>query len=399
MRRKTTVSIFICLTIIFGMLPQFSIAVKAGTLTYDPATTEYAILNSVNYKNSDFYMAYVKNTDLYNAVGKFNGLSRGSTYIRSDGVFKWSNFLVNSSNQLTNYGQIVDSGQLQAGISATMKNVLHRHGNFLYGADSLAFQWIDLVSGYKDQLLSGYSFNTSGTATKRMGDMEYIKVSFSDSMQIKTGVGRTFIDCNCGDCYISDITVAFADAQNPKISKVYTCDADGKAKDKIAANSTVYLRVVFDEPVRLSDNNQSNHSNIQANMQDNNANTFTGNLVILKDNYIMFEFTIPSDYTGNLTMTQVNISSLFGNFPLALVKDGNSINNQINTGVYNGPGYTTSTSLITDIAGNPLENRSAALTSPCYIDGEAPYVMSITKTGQMNNSDVKAALGSSDLDN
>jgi len=393
--KKKIVSVVLCLSMILALLPPLAIpAAAADTPAYSPVTTNYAILNHYNYKNSSFYTDYVKGTDLFNTVSLFSGLAANTTYTRSSSTFRWSNFLMNGS-EFTNYGRIAYAGQLQVGMSATLHNVLHRHGNWFYGADSLAYQYAILVSGYEDQCLNGYDFSSAGTATQRLNDMEYFKVSSSDKMEMRTGVGRTYVNCNCGDCTIGGIVVAFADTQDPIVSRVYSCDVNGNAVNKVKAGSDIYLRVVFNEPVRFADNNASAHSGLQATMGDNNVK-FTGDLMALNNDYLMFKFSIPDTVTENYTMSSVDLSSLFTAGTLVLVKNGSAIN----TGSYSGEGYTSSVALVTDIAGNPLykssSNNKFSISSSCYIDGEKPYVMGVTKMTQMNNSDIKAELAAAD---
>ena len=51
--KKKIVSIILCLSMILALLPPLAIpAAAADTPAYSPVTTNYAILNRYNYKNS-----------------------------------------------------------------------------------------------------------------------------------------------------------------------------------------------------------------------------------------------------------------------------------------------------------------------------------------------------------
>lgn len=406
-KRKRFLSALLSFSLVLGLLPQCTIVSHAsGAVSYNPSTTDYAILNQYNYQNKNYYTYYVKRTELYNAVSKFSGLSAGKTYNGLNQTFSWNNFVV-SSDPLSAYGSIAAADQLQINLSATIHNVKHRHGNIFVGGDALTYQYAYIQSGPKRQIVNGYDFSTSGTATMRLGDMEFTSISNYDTITLTAGIGHNYINCSHTDCSIGDIAVAFADITDPRVKGAYTCDADGNVNNKVKAGAPIYLKVEFSEPIRFADNNASDHSGIKAKMQDSTANTLTGNLVALKDNYLLFEFDNTSVFepsSQNISMTSVDLSDLFGSgngsWSFSQVQKGISINNKIDTANFKGQGYTTSDSLITDIAGNPLRkpssNSTAALSSAFYVDGEAPYVSSITKTAQMNNGDVKTELGKTD---
>jgi len=403
--KRRALSLLLSFSMILGIMQMFTLdAFAADPVNYQPMVAEYAILNRFIYQNKDYFSTYVKNSNLYNAVEKFTGtqpekLAPDTKYNRLKGNFTWRNF-ADPSATITN---LAFHNQLQVNLSATLHNNLHRHGSIFAYTDSLAYQFAYIESGEYRQYITGLEFSSDGTATKRLGDMEFTPINFYN-LSLTVGVGRTFKDCNDGDCYISDMTVVFADITDPRVQSVYTCDDNGNAQSLVKEGDPIYLKVEFTEPVRFADNS-ADHSDITAIIKDSNDHELTGNLVELRNNYIMFRFnntSLDSFGSDNITITSVDLNSLFGDgsWDFTQVRAGDSVTRHINSQKFNGPGFTTSSSLITDIAGNPLRkpssNSTAALSTACYIDGEGPYATNISKTAKLNNSDVKSALGKTD---
>lgn len=401
--KRRELSLLLLFSIILGLMPQFTVVAHAsGSVSYDPVTTDYAILNRHNSGNRDYYSYLVKNErlELYNTVSKFTGLSAGETYTRLNGKYTWDNFMI-YDNTYTGYGSLASADQLRINLSATLHNDKHKH-KYIHNPTSTAYQTAYINTGVINKI-DGYTFIDAGTATQRLGDMEFKPMGKSNTLDLRIGIDQNNYSCNDGDCSIGDIVVAFADITDPKVIYAYTCDANGNCNSMFMAGNPIYLKVEFNEPIRFADNNASDHSDITAKMKDSNDNTLTGSLIALKKNYLMFEFSntsVSGLKSKNITMTSVDLSALFGNekWDLNHVKNGASINLKTYTPAFSGLGYTTSDSLITDIAGNSLPSAytSVELPSACYVDGENPYVASITKTAQMNNGDVKQALGKTD---
>lgn len=61
---------------------------------------------------------------------------------------------------------------------------------------------------------------------------------------------------------VKNVSLVFADADNPKISSIYATDIDGNAKTSFGKNDEyVYIHVKFDEYIRFSDSS-ANHADV-----------------------------------------------------------------------------------------------------------------------------------------
>lgn len=385
-KKKKLLLVLLCLMLLAGLVPQGTLfTYAAGEVTYEPLITEHTIFNRFNYNSESYYNLYAKGAGAwaYNAVGKFGNL--GGTHTRKSDGYKWNGFVS------TAYGQLIKDGQLRVCVSATLHNVSHVHKSGLKQANSVAYQAIMLRQGNSYLAhLTGLSFVDQGTATVRHGDRSFNYVGSSEhDLSLTIYVGHTLNICNDGDCTIGDISVTFADISDPQITKVSVRDADGKKIESAKAGSEAYLRVKFSEPIRFADNSK-NHGDVSVRLKCG-SEEITATLTELKSDYLTFRFTVPS-ITGNRVVNSANLAALFTPSFLNQVKNGASFE----AVDHDGEGYDRSSTLITDIAGNPLKSPSADKSvsmDAFYIDCEAPYISSITKSADMKNSDVKAALG------
>ena len=414
--KKKFLAVLLSFSLLVGIMPSFTITSHAAVseVLYEPLTTKHGIFNRYNYQDKDYYLDYAKKSTFYNVANRFDGLSPLNTYNGYTWTYDWRDFAYTYKKgpsgkyeeDYTVYGQLTSMGQLKLNLSATMHNNLHTHTRYwgLQEAQSVVYPYAAVQSGGFRKIINGYEFVSEGTVTKRLGDMQYVDFGNNTrDLSLSLGVGKTFSDCNCKDCSVGNIVVAFADTKDPIVNRAYICDIDGKANDRFKSGAVAFLKVEFNEPIRFADNNK-NHGDIQVKVKDKSGNTMTAKLVELKNYSLMFKIE-NTDISGfslkTFNVDHIDLTELFGNGKWKLEEifgsdhNGFAVNKKYDE---KGYGYTISESLITDIAGNPMAKpaqNKIALASACF-DGEAPYVYSISKTAQMNNGDVKTALGKTD---
>lgn len=116
-----------------------------------------------------------------------------------------------------------------------------------------------------------------------------------------------------------------------------------------------------------------------------------GKLYMLKDNYIVFKFDNIKGSEIFYKLVSIDLSNLFGNFELNPLY-GETVKNVKLPSEYTGSGVNQSSSVITDLAGNPLmkpTSNKITLSNTCVVDGEKPYIASVNKSGYMNNAALK----------
>lgn len=202
--------------------------------------------------------------------------------------------------------------------------------------------------------------------------------------------------CACGSSGVSNSIFYMYDKSVPYVEDAYICrNSDGSGKlssgDGFVANEKGYVVLDFNEKIRFSDNEgKILKLNLEAYYCKNNTSVedsiIYAELISLKDDKLIFRFTVPEKTGNELTDVYINgissqqefVGSSSG-FPLTIYKGDGSV--AIDT---NG-GYTVS-NYITDLAGNPMDwTISDKSLNKIYLDNVNPTLTGISMSGSMIN--------------
>lgn len=202
--------------------------------------------------------------------------------------------------------------------------------------------------------------------------------------------------CSCGSSAVSNSIIYMYDKSLPYVENVYVCsNSDGTGElssgDGFDANETGYVVLDFNEDIRFSDNEGERLTlNLDAYYCKNNTSVedsiIYAELISLKDDKLIFEFTVPEKTGNELTNVYINgissqqefVGSSSG-YPLTLYKGDGSVAIDTNAG------YTVS-NYITDLAGNPMDwTVSNKSFSKVYLDNVNPTLTGISMSGSMIN--------------
>lgn len=425
-------AVLLIFSFILGMMPEVAVSSRAAddTVIYEPMSLDYPVFNREIYTDinnplrQEYYEEYAKDKGYYNVVAEFTGFAPHTKYTENKSA-TWDDFLGKEDDYYTTsvpYGWMKRDNSLEINLSATIHNDEHEHSKVLglITANSLnyfsaLFTAYKTEGGketlvYKDINIEGIKY---GDGTKRVGDMAFMPVTQNQRwLTLKVGPGRTFAECNHQKAYIEDMVVALRDVGAPMVWKAYPCDNDGDPVTQtteygsgylrnnepyyVNPDDTVYIRVDFYEGVRFSDNKPT-HGDITAKLfTEGTGNIYaTGNLYKLKDNYIVFKFENIGNSIGtgtgkSIKLVSLDLSELFRDSELNPMY-GNNVQNIKPDSKYKGYGFSKAKSVITDLAGNPMNesNKKVALSNSCVVDSEPPYIKRVTYTGYMNNAEIK----------
>lgn len=347
---------------------------------------------------------------------------------------------LNSNFKLSSWKNIDSDISMNIGNTLTRSKLMHQknkgwEANYVWSdmtdAQVDLIQNRDYVLVYEGDLFADYHYNVFinankhwdvGTATLFRGtvDLDYpgyavkvLKAEEKDdekSQAVSTEIDyipmRPYVNsltfraehegCSCGSSAVSNSIIYMYDKSLPYVENVYVCsNSDGTGKlssgDGFDANETGYVVLDFNEDVRFSDNKGERLTlNLDAYYCENNTSVedsvIYAELISLKDDKLIFEFTVPEKTGNKLTNVYINgISSQqefvdsSSEYPLILYKGDGSIAIDINGG------YTVN-NYITDLAGNPMDwsigNKSFG---KIYLDNVNPTLTGISMSGSMIN--------------
>ena len=444
----------------------------AGGIVYEPMTTEYGIFNKYNFNDYNFYTYYTDASHPYfNTLPLFksNGssLEPGKRYERLMAKYTWDNFAYTvdedtGERQMTTYGWMMDDHQLLVSVKGKFHNDAHHHhkeGTLFKGYDTVGYQRATLVFNRNvSNMIGGSSFADEGTSTKVIGGVSDKKVTDdkNDTIYVNKGTSYTEVypfafsadevssnldlvfrvlstnyPCDDGKVWVENLAVTFADVKNPRVYNYTFYDENWNKSYGFKAGQTFYLKLEFNEPIRFADNS-ADHGDIYIEMANANNYRIKGYLTELKENYLIFKFdkndTTLSDLPAenrDIELTSIDLTNLFGerNWELngilgqKAIREGQSLAQDFRSTVGDDGtvkykyGYDYSRSLVTDIAGNPLEemadpnnidedgnpvplkNQVYTMHFAIHVGGKSPEVYSIESEAFTNNNNVKQALG------
>ncbi|HHY71163.1 MAG TPA: hypothetical protein GX519_05860, partial [Thermoanaerobacterales bacterium] len=390
------VLLIMLITIVIGqVVPTMAFAegntVYTSAVTYEPKRQKYAIAPQALYKDANFYNQYVKTE----AKWAFNSI----TYF-TDGALNYNTEKLNYNQTFSKdfslwdpvMGNLCGKGQIWYNLRSNLANA---ESSILGSKIGIQEAQTPHYSYYSLEDTS--SFNT-------FGDMDYwnhkatsLKIAF-----VKTGERK--------NTRVKNVSLVFADADNPKISSIYATDIDGNAKTSFGKNDEyVYIHVKFDEYIRFSDSS-ANHADVYLKLKvaQNGGNQVTGadqraSLISLKDDTLSFRYKIPESirdvktdhfiygFEGMYDANNKNVLNAGDSaYPLRVLTATGEL------GGHYAPGLIpyTSKSLITDLAGNPsgstsVPNPNAAI----HIDIASPAVKKVEFTAVGDKSQYIGAGG------
>ncbi len=165
-----------------------------------------------------------------------------------------------------------------------------------------------------------------------------------------------------------------------------------KHNQGVYASGTVYIKLIYDEPIRFYDDSAAGKGALYLDLQADRetGGKYLAYLTELKDNYMVFSCELPDGLTKAVEIASISMDSLFKTGLDGMQQVGPAGSFPITD--QTGEGFDTSSCYITDLAGNPL--RKETIQSPgVTLDPEDPYVAKVEFQLEPNNADVKADRG------
>lgn len=415
-------------SMVLGLLPAAAIPVQAaGTVVYDRAAPEAAILNAQTGTSSGFYQKLKGATDgpadrrgkfyQYNAAPLF-GVQYGDTVKNNDSK-TFDGYAESTLKQL-----MAPYDNLQVNVSATFYNRTHSHVHkkfpYRYETKPTSYETISFnMGGCYANRVSGADNDGLSAKQPRNGDYTISADPYQKLYHYKDQAGELRFTkskiyykdfevrvCECDGVSAENILLTFRDLRSPKLANVeYSKDGVNWSRRgsgmRVAAGEELHIKLTYDEPIRFSDDTAAGKENLSLILQPENTSesaSFRAALTELSGSSLYFRYQAPTDQALETDILQLSLSDLCdasGGIPLKQVVGSESFSLGSETGNDGTLGFSTTTCYVTDLAGNPLAN--GAITNPkLTIDTQAPYVKKVDFGASFNNSDVKTALGKTD---
>lgn len=435
--KKRGIALALAVIMIISMIPVSAFGADENVV-YDVKKPSVGIMNRINSENDLFRRTYLRKADdNFNLVYKFNRTSTNNVngageylnYYTSmmhheDGDYwkAYYSWIYQKKVQLTTggytyyvseptpgnegIGELFSKNEILMDLSADLTADNHRNywrhsSKILDRAYASLGQTDDRIS---HTLISLVSDNNAPDESP---------VNFRKTSRIKNGsflglqLYFTGLGCKCGSSKVANISLGLIDDINPKINNIYASKDTGGVKEPngFKSGETGYINVDFNENIRFADDEiptdsvmldlviKGANNNIQINTTE-----VQGRLVKLSANKLIFKFTVPETIGGNpaniyisgISQTQGWINNLGGEnkFPLVLLgKDGNKIS--LTGSLANMTDLTMTSSLITDMAGNPVnwQNSTKDLAELCFLDNVPPTVSTVEINGARISAD------------
>lgn len=425
---RRLLSTFLSLAMVLSLLPVWELTAMAdgGAVTYDRKTPEVSILNAYSGRSEKLYSA-IKGDGAYaayNGIGLYKRQSDGAQAKYSDratGNEQAWDFNLSSTPVLKGLAKV--SNNLQFNTSATFYNRTHTHSHYswkevkTYTAEMTVTEKVSATFGGSARVIDGWS--DKSRTYPRIGDLGGVQSNNSDgfntiyykndycSLQFSH---RTFAwkdfeyrTCTCGGSYAENFVVAFRDTRAPELADIqYSADGTTYARRfsgmSVGKGKSVYIKLMFDEPIRFADDSAAGKGDLYLDLQADGetAGKYRAKLIELKDSDLIFEYTVPNDQETDVQIVALGMDALFASsatLPLKQVNKDSSFSIAPDIKV-NGStlGLSTTTCYITDLAGNAPQKQTI-LDANLTLDSGAPYVAKVAFELTCNNADVKEALG------
>lgn len=429
---RRLLSTFLSLAMVLSLLPVWELTALAdnGIPAYRRESPEVAVLNAYSGSSEKLYSA-IKGDGAYaayNGIGLYTRQSDGAQAKYSDRAtgneLAWDFNLGETAPVLKKLAKV--SNNLQFNTSATFYNRTHTHSHYswkevkTYTAEMTVTEKVSATFGGSARVIDGWS--DKSRTYPRIGDLGGVQSNNSDgfntiyykndycSLQFSH---RTFAwkdfeyrTCTCGGSYAENFVVAFRDTRAPELADIqYSADGTTYARRfsgmSVGKGKSVYIKLMFDEPIRFADDSAAGKGDLYLDLQADGetAGKYRAKLIELKGSDLIFEYTVPNDQETDVRIVALGMDALFASsatLPLKQVNKDSSFSIAPDIKV-NGStlGLSTTTCYITDLAGNAPQKQTI-LDANLTLDSGAPYVANVAFELTCNNADVKEALGKAD---
>lgn len=431
---RRLLSTFLSLAMVLSLLPVWGLTALAdnGIPAYRRESPEVAVLNAYSGSSEKLYSA-IKGDGAYaayNGIGLYKRQSDGKQAKYSDRATgnnegkAWDFYLGETAPVLKKLAKV--SNNLQFNTSATFYNRTHTHSHYswkevkTYTAEMTVTEKVYATFGGSARVIDGWS--DKSRTYPRIGDLGGVQSNNSDgfntiyykndycSLQFSH---RTFAwkdfeyrTCTCGGSYAENFVVAFRDTRAPELADIqYSADGTTYARRfsgmSVGKGKSVYIKLMFDEPIRFADDSAAGKGDLYLDLQADGetAGKYRAKLIELDGSDLIFEYTVPNDQETDVQIVALGMDALFASsatLPLKQVNKDSSFSIAEDIKV-NGStlGLSTTTCYITDLAGNAPQKQTI-LDANLTLDSGAPYVAKVAFELTCNNADVKEALGKAD---
>ncbi|HBK85804.1 MAG TPA: hypothetical protein DDZ53_07230, partial [Firmicutes bacterium] len=388
-----------------------------GQVDYNPAYMPYPVLNRETYGNEQFLKQVVgtNNNSVYNVTPWFKKLpsSTGSKsmpeYLSSGTCFLHES---NSSTYLMFYDHslpdglvpAVNKGDVQVCLMAALTN--DKHKNLVQHPKTLtAYPSVSVGPHHNPQLIDYNTSQYENDITVNVGRHEFKSIDNPRLLfRAKANV------CTCGSSKVSNIAMMLADVQGPSVNSIYTTRLDGGIMQpctEFRAGDDLYINLKFNENIRFADEQSIQDSLPKLTFRVKritDCDEETGihaeaSLVSLNKDTLTFKYAVPAEYTLGGQQVPAN----YYIFAVESYSEQDSWVRSTKEFSLQLPGFganakypdvvlseklNMSTSIIVDLAGNPIDVRSSKTTldQPAYMDNVAPTVgqVDIVRTHDAN---------------
>ena len=308
--------------------------------------------------------------------GKRDVLDPASTYMHSENRKWWTTYQWADMGETLK--ELLPTMQISATISASLTADRHMH----LGTHK------DLTDRAQAYLYAGYNTSPIVKVSNSSDDPDGVARTYTSSGVLTSGgtnlrfrMGAT--DCACGSSKVSKVYIYLTDTAAPTLTGIYVSDGAGNKVSRTAykGGETLYLTLEMSEPIRFADGVA--HDDLKLNLDLINASsgqsagqTISAGLYALTGSKLIFSCTVPDQ--ADYLVTSVSPSQqdwMTGTYDLKLLDESGSPMDK---------GSFTVSSLITDLAGNPLSWASGReLDSRLYLDDVAPGYTRLNAQGNM----------------
>lgn len=310
--------------------------------------------------------------------GNRNVLDPASTYMHSENRKWWTTYQWADMGETMK--ELLSTMQITANISASLTADRHMH----LGTHK------DLTDRAQAYLYAGYNTSPIVKVSNSSDDPDGVARTYTSSGVLTSGgtslrfrMGAT--DCACGSSKVSKVYIYLTDTAAPTLTGIYVSDGAGNKVSRTAykGGETLYLTLEMSEPIRFADGVA--HDDLKLNLDLINASsgqsagqTISAGLYALTGSRLIFSYTVPSGQNMDYTVVSVSPSQqdwMTGTYDLKLLDE---------SGRPMDKGSFTVSSLVTDLAGNPLSwTTGRELNSRLYLDDVAPGYTRLNAVGNM----------------
>ena len=391
--RKRGLSLILTLSLILSLVGPLPARAADPVGGYHPDVVGAYLLPTQAANDSSFVRTEVLTADGLHVDGKFtewtteqnavsvsggnrNVLDPASTYMHSENRKWWTTYQWEDMGDVLK--ELLPTMQISATISASLTADRHMH----FGTHK------DLTDRAQAYLYAGYNTSPIVKVSNSSDDPDGVARTYTSSGVLTSGgtslrfrMGAT--DCACGSSKVSKVYIYLTDTAAPTLTGIYVSDGAGNKVSRTAykGGETLYLTLEMSEPIRFADGVA--HSDLKLNLDLINASsgqstgqTISAGLYALTGSKLIFSYAVPDQ--ADYLVTSVSPSQqdwMTGTYDLKLLDESGSPMDK---------GNFTVSSLVTDLAGNPLSwTTGRELESRLYLDDVAPDYTRLNAAGNM----------------